>query len=65
MGKISSLPVSIATDNITCTQSEYTLKFAIGPTWFRPGPILLKHLDANVNFDLAMELLFLEMKENG
>lgn len=24
-----------------------------------------KRLDANVNFDLAMELLFLEMKENG
>ena len=24
-----------------------------------------RRLDANVNFDLAMELLFLEMKENG
>ena len=24
-----------------------------------------KRLDANVNFDLAIELLFLEMKENG
>ena len=42
MGKISSLPRSIAKDKTSLEKGEYAAKFIIGPTPAKPGPTLLK-----------------------
>ena len=42
MGKISSLPASIAQDSTSLLKLLYWLKLQVGPTASRPGPMLLK-----------------------
>jgi hypothetical protein len=49
-GKISSLPKSIAKERTAVAISEYISKLAIGPTFARPGPILLKQAETAVKF---------------
>jgi hypothetical protein len=49
-GNTSSLPRSIANDNIIFENPEYSAKLAAGPTSASPGPILLKHATEAVKF---------------
>ena len=42
MGKISSLPKSIAKERSNFENAEYCAKFDAGPTASKPGPTLLK-----------------------
>ena len=50
IGKISSLPRSIATESTIFENTEYAEKFDAGPTPARPGPTLLKQADIAVKF---------------